>query len=151
VRISTVTIELSTEDINSLLEEFASETRIRLTDISPDGIRGHVKLFLWNVDFLAKPSFGIHSDVSLDVSAHKLVPIPSAIVQRQLKEAVKDAPPGVDVIRQALRVHLPSLLEPFGISLGLQELQCHQGFVRVTVDSVQLPKLKQLVSSVVGK
>lgn len=148
MRISTVSIELSTEDINSLLEEFASEARMRLTNISPDGIRGQVKFFLWNVDFLAKPSFGINSEVSLEVSAHKLVPIPPAIVQRQLKEAVKDAPPGVDAIRQALKVHLPSLLQPFGISLGLQSLECHEGFVRITVDSVQLPKLKELISVV---
>jgi hypothetical protein len=148
MRISNVSIELSTEDINSLLDEFASEARLRLTDISPDGLRGQVKLFLWNVDFLAKPSFGIHSEVSLDVSAHN---IPSAIVQRQLKEAVKDAPAGVDAIRQALKVHLPSLLQPFGISLGLKSLECHQGYIRVTVDSVQLPKLKELMSLVVGK
>jgi len=145
VRVSQVTIDLTSQDINEMIEEFAEDVKIQVTDIREDGIHGHVKLLLWNIDFTARPSTTGDGEVSLIVAAHKLVPIPSAIVERQLKSAVKDAPAGIDVIQQAIKVHLPSLLSPFGISLNVKELRAYQGFLRISVHGVQLPSLKQLL------
>lgn len=145
MRISHVTVDINTQDLNSLLEEFLPDSSVRIVDITESGIRGQVKLLLWSVDFIARPASG-DDDVSLDISAYKMIPIPSALVQRSLKEAIKDAPAGVDVIRQSLRVHLPALLGPLGIDMTVRELRVYDGYLRVTVDNVQLPKLNALLA-----
>lgn len=128
-----------------MIAEFAPEAKITVTHVDESGIYGQVKLLLWNVDFVARLSCTAEGEVSIEVAAHKLVPIPGMIVNRQLREAVKDAPPGVDVIQQALKVHLPSLLRPFGASLGIQEIRTYSGYIRLKVDKVRLPNLKELL------
>lgn len=149
MRLSHLALELSVSDINELLREVAPDLKVRITEIDHDGIHGQLKLLIWNVDFTARPSCSAEQEtLSIDIGARKLVPIPSPIVQRQLQEAVKDAPPGVDVIRQTLRVHLPSLLAPFGVSLKVKELRCGIGKVMLSVGDVALGELGSLMGRV---
>lgn len=162
MRISRVNIELSADDVNSLIEEFAPDAPIRITHITRDGLYGQLKLLLWSVDFTAKVWCGgendgstvgadgrgvpdaegsVPSTVFVDVSAHKLVAIPSMIVERQLREAVKDAPDGIDVIRTTLRVHLPSLLIPLGVTMAMEALETADGALRIGMRQLALPGL----------
>lgn len=162
MRISRVNIELSADDLNSLIEEFAPDAPIRITHITPDGLHGQLKLLLWSVDFTARVWCGVEgegsavdaagsgvqdaersapSTVFVDVSAHKLVAIPSMIVERQLREAVKDAPDGIDVIRTTLRVHLPSLLQPLGVTMAMEALETVEGALRIGMRGLALPGL----------
>ncbi|MCL6548188.1 MAG: hypothetical protein K6T30_04670 [Alicyclobacillus sp.] len=137
VRVSHICLDLDVRDLNTLLAEFLPEPDIRVVDIRTDGVHGHVRLWWWNIDFVARPCASGPAVIAVDVSAHKLVPIPSAIVHFHLREAMKDAPPGVDVIRQTLTVHLPSVLKPFGLSLEVQEFRAHDGYIRIVADNVE--------------
>jgi len=139
LHISNVTIDLCTDDLNSLIQDLAPDLKIRLTDIDDNGLHGHVKLLFWNIDFVARPAFTTSGEVALDVTAHKLVPIPGSLVQHQLKEAIKDAPAGIEVIQQSLRVHLPSLLAPLGMSLKVREITMMNGMLRIAVADAVLP------------
>jgi hypothetical protein len=147
LRISHVRVDLTADNLNSLIADLAADANIRITEVTPDGIRGQVKFLFWNVDFVARPASEVQHEVSIDVAAHKLVAIPDAIVNRQLREVVKDAPPGIDVIRNSLVVHVPSLLRTFGIDLKVKELQCHDGFVRLDVEDVELPAVMKLAGA----
>ncbi|KPV44529.1 hypothetical protein [Alicyclobacillus ferrooxydans] len=146
MKIHHVSIDLSIDDLNSMIREFAPDAKIRILSIDADGIRGQVKLLWWSVDFLAIPLNGSDGTVSVDISASKLVPIPSSIVERQLKEAVRSAPSGVDVIQQALKVHLPSILSPFGIALTIKDLSTDRGLLHISINSIDLPSFRQLTS-----
>lgn len=139
MHISNVIIDLSIEDLNEFIADVAPDLKIHLNDIQPDGFRGHIKLLFWNIDFVARPSFTKNGEVALDVSAHKLVAIPGSIVKYQLKEAIKDAPPGIEVIQQSLRVHLPSILGPFGMALKVSELTMTPGMLRIGVENAVVP------------
>jgi hypothetical protein len=145
VRVSNITVELSAEDINELIAEFAPEVKIQIVAIDERGIHGQVKFMLWNIDFTAMPAATPNGQVSIEVAAHKLVAIPGPLVQRQLKEVVKDAPPGVDAIQQALRIHLPTLLQPFGASLVLDEFKPYPGYVRIKASKIQVENIKRLL------
>lgn len=147
MRIHQVTFNLTADDLTSMIHEFAPEAKFRIVDVSPNGIHGHIKLLLWNVDFIARPRSTEDGVVSLEISASKLVPIPPALVQRQLKEAIKDAPSGIDVIQQALKVHLPSILAPFAIQLNVRELRCGEGVLHLAVEDIDLPTFQQLTQS----
>lgn len=146
MKIHHVSIDLSVDDLNSMVREFAPEAKIRILTIDSDGIRGQVKLLWWSVDFLAIPLNGSDGTVSVDISASKLVPIPPALVERQLKEAVRMAPSGVDVIQQALKVHLPSILSPFGIALTVKDISTDRGMLHVSIQSIDLPGFSQLTA-----
>jgi len=148
LRIHQVTFNLTADDLTSMIHEFAPEAKFRIADISPEGIHGQIKLLLWSVDFMARPRSTQDGVVSLEISASKLVPIPPALVQRQLKEAMKDAPNGIDVIQQALKVHLPSILGPFGIRLNIRELRCGDGVLHLAVEDIDLPTFQQLTQSI---
>ncbi|MBX6353557.1 MAG: hypothetical protein IRZ10_09510 [Thermoflavifilum sp.] len=139
MRISQVILHVSADDLNRAIAEFAPDTKARVTRIDSEGIHGEVRLWIWSVDLLLRPSVTADGQVAIEVSAQKLVPIPSAIVERQLRLAMKDAPAGVDVFQQALRVHLPSLLRPFGVSLALRELRTMDGYLRVAAEAVEFP------------
>lgn len=146
MRISNLDIKLTATDINELLEEFFPEVKIRITEIEEDGLHGQLKLLMWNVDFIAHPHADRdHEMVSLDVSAHKLVPIPTAIVERQLREAIKDAPYGIEVLREALKVHLPSILQPLGLSIRVREFKCYSGVLTLGVEQLNIPRIKELL------
>ncbi len=147
MRISHVRVDLSTDDINSLIADFAVDSNLRITDIREDGICGQVKFLLLNVDFIAKPSSGTEYEASIDIAAHKLVAIPGTVVNRQLREAMKDAPPGIDVIRNSLVVHVPSLLRTLGIGIKIRELRCYNGYLHVHVEDVELPPFKKLAGA----
>ncbi|CAM3982075.1 hypothetical protein [Alicyclobacillus pomorum] len=149
MRISHVRVDLSADDINSLIRDFAVDSNLRITDIREDGIHGQVKLLFLNVDFIAKPSSGSEYEASIDIAAHKLVAIPGTVVNRQLREAMKDAPPGIDVIRNSLVVHIPSLLRALGVGIKIRELRCYNGYLRIHVDDVELPLFRKLAG--VGK
>lgn len=139
VRISRVVIDLGIADLNEMLVDFLPDAKVRVTDIHEGGIIGQVKLLLWNIDFAARPNSSRPDELSIEVSASKLVPIPSLLVQKSLREAIKDAPNGIDVIQQALKVHLPSILNPLGIYVKIRELKCHNGFIRIGVEGIRLP------------
>lgn len=139
MRISRVVVDLGIADLNEMLVDFLPDAKIRVTDIHEGGIIGQLKLLLWNIDFAARPTSGRSDELSLEIAASKLVPIPSLIVQRSLRDAIKDAPNGIDVIQQSLRVHLPSILNPLGIHVKIRELACHNGFVRVGLEGIRLP------------
>jgi len=139
MRLSRVVIDVGISDLNEMLVEFMPDAKARVLDIQEQGIIGQVKLLLWNIDFVARPSSSKSDELAIEINASKLVPIPSAIVQRQLKEAIKEAPAGIDVIQQTLKVHLPSVLGPLGVNLAVRELSCHNGYVRLAVDGLSLP------------
>ncbi|QSO47744.1 hypothetical protein [Alicyclobacillus mengziensis] len=146
MKIHHVSIDLSIDDLNAMIREFVPDAKIRILSIDSDGVRGQVKLLWWSVDFLAIPLNGSDGTVSVDVSASKLVPIPSSLVERQLKEAVKSAPSGVDVIQQALKVHLPSILNPLGIGLTVKDISTDRGLLHVSLQSIDLPSFAQLTA-----
>jgi hypothetical protein len=139
VRLSHLTLDLTAQDLTELVRDFSVEDKIMFDTITEDGIRGRIKLMVWSVDFVAVPSCTEEGEVSIDITAHKLVQIPPGIVERQLREAVKDAPAGIGVLQQALKVHLPSLLSPLGISMTVRQLKCYDGFLRIALARVQLP------------
>lgn len=139
MRVSHVTIDLTAADLTDLVHDFAGDDKIVFDSITESGIKGQIKLLLWSVDFVAIPSCTDEGEVSIEITAHKLVPIPSGIVERQLREAVKDAPPGIDVLQQALKVHLPSLLNPLGIAMSVRQLRTYDGFIRIALAEVKLP------------
>ena len=145
MRVSSISVELSAEDINELITEFAPKAKVQILSIDERGVHGQVKFLLWNIDFTAMPSAIPNGQVSIEVAAHKLVAIPGPLVQRQLKEVVKDAPPGVDAIQQALRIHMPTLLQPFGASLVLDEFKPYPGYVRIKASKIQVENIKRLL------
>ncbi|WAH37024.1 hypothetical protein [Alicyclobacillus dauci] len=143
MRISHVNVQLSADDINGWITELAPDLKLRITDIKEDGVHGQLKILMWNIDFLARPHcYREREEVAVEISAHKLVPIPAAIVQRSLQEAMKDAPQGVDVLRQILKVHLPSILHPLGIALKVEDFTCREGHVVLNVADCELAFLK---------
>lgn len=148
MRIHHISLDLTAGDLTSMVQEFAPDAKFRITTITPEGIRGQVKLLIWSIDFVARPNHGQHDTVSVEITASKLVPIPNSIVQRQLKEAMRDAPPGIDVIQQALKVHVPSILEPFGVELRIRELRCLEGFLHLSLEDIALPAFTRLMSGV---
>ncbi|SFV03312.1 hypothetical protein [Alicyclobacillus macrosporangiidus] len=141
MRVSQISIVMDRDDLQDWMDELLPESGLRIVSITPEGIRGQVKLLWWHVDFLAVPSIPAPDTVAIDISAHKLVPIPSALVQRQLKEAVRDGPPGISVMEESLRVHLPSLLAGLGVHLHVRHLGCEQGRLTMSVEglSVSMP------------
>ena len=146
MRISQLEFKLTTADLNELIYEFAPDVKIRITDIQEDGLHGQLKLLVWNVDFVARPSCDREKEeLSLDISARKLINIPVQIVEHQLREAMKDAPQGIEVMRQTLKVHVPSILQPLGISLRIREFRCLNGVVTVAIEQVRVPDLKRLL------
>lgn len=147
MRISHVRVDLSADDINSLIADFAADSNVRITGIREDGIRGQVKFLFLDIDFIAKPFSNTENEASMDIAAHKLVAIPGAVVNRQLREAMKDAPPGIDVIRNSLVVHVPSLLSTLGIGMKIRELRCYDGYLRVHVEDVELPPFGKLAGA----
>jgi hypothetical protein len=144
VRVTHLTLDFTVDDLNQLLREFIPDSQLIITAIDRIGIRGQLRFMFWNVDFIARPFSPGADEVSIEITAHKLVPIPPAIIERQLREAIKDAPPGVDVLQQTLKLHVPSILEPFGVRLGIKELQTHEGFVRLAVSGLETPRLIDL-------
>ncbi|MCL6455127.1 MAG: hypothetical protein K6T78_16095 [Alicyclobacillus sp.] len=144
MRIHQVSFNLTADDLTSLIQDFAPDAKFRIAEITPSGIHGHIRLLLWSVDFLARPRSSADGVVSLEISASKLVPIPPALVQRQLKEALRDAPNGIDVIHEALTVHLPSVLAPFDLHLTVRELRCGDGILHLTLEDIDLPRFQQL-------
>ncbi|WP_029422151.1 hypothetical protein [Alicyclobacillus macrosporangiidus] len=139
MRVSQISIVMDRDDLQEWMDELLPKSGVRILSITPEGIRGQVKLLWWYVDFLAVPSIPASDTVAIDISAHKLVPIPSALVQRQLKEAVRDGPPGISVMEESLRVHLPSLLAGLGVHLHVRHLGCEQGRVTVSVEGLSVP------------
>ncbi|MCL6599222.1 MAG: hypothetical protein K6T81_10835 [Alicyclobacillus macrosporangiidus] len=139
MRVSQISIVMDRDDLQEWMEELLPQSGVRILSITPEGIRGQVKLLWWHVDFLAVPSIPAPDTVAIDISAHKLVPIPSALVQRHLKEAVRDGPPGISVMEESLRVHLPSLLAGLGVHLHVRHLGCEQGHVTVSVEGLSVP------------
>lgn len=145
MRASHITVDLTAEDLTDLVHDFAGDGKIVFESITEAGIKGQIKFLVWNVDFLAVPSCADEGDVSIEITAHKLVPIPPGLVERQLREAVKDAPAGIHVLEQALKVHLPSILSPLGISMSVRQLRTYDGFLRVALAQVKLPAPGQLM------
>jgi hypothetical protein len=144
VRVSYLGIRLTASDLNESIAEFAPSIQLRINEIREDGMHGQLKFLLWNIDFVAQPSsLQDGSTIFVDVSAHKLIPIPSSLVQYQLKEAMKDAPPGIDVLRQTIKVHLPSILKPFNASLRVREFQCHQGYVSIVFEDCRVSDVRR--------
>ncbi|MCL6517931.1 hypothetical protein [Alicyclobacillus sp.] len=139
MRVTQLSIVMERDDLQAWLDELWPSSGLRILSIGPEGVRGQVKLLWWHVDFLAVPAVPAPDTVALDISAHKLVPIPSVLVQRQLKEAVRDAPPGISVVEESLRVHLPSLLEGLGIHLHVRHLGCEPGRLTLSVEGLQVP------------
>ncbi len=149
MRVSHVEIRLTAADLNELIAEFAPDIQLRIMDIQSDGLRGQIKLLLWNIDFIAQPSSRAEGDqVSIDVTAHKLIPIPGALVQRQLKEAIKDAPPGVEVLQQSIKVHVPSILKPFDASIQIREFACHSGYIAIVLDECRVQDVRRFFGGI---
>ncbi|QQE78971.1 hypothetical protein [Alicyclobacillus sp. SO9] len=147
MRISKMSFDLEAKDINSMIHEFAPEANLWVEAIDQYGVRGHLKLLFWNVDFVAVPYSTDRDEINIQITAHKLVTIPPAIIQRQLQEAIKDAPEGIDVLSQMLRVKITSLLRPFGLSLEVDELQPYDGFVRIGLSGVELQNLASIFAA----
>lgn len=148
MKVSHLELRLSSSDLNQMLAEIAPDVKVKILDIGDSGIHGQVKLLVWNIDFIAKPSADWASDaVNLDISAHKLVNIPSSIVERQLREALKDGPPGIEVLRQSLRVHVPSLIQPLGVELRVKDIHCQPGYLVLAVEQLQLALPQNLFQS----
>ncbi|GGJ07106.1 hypothetical protein GCM10010885_15340 [Alicyclobacillus cellulosilyticus] len=137
MRLSRMSVEVTADDLNSWLAALAPDAPVRVHAITPVGVHGQLKLWFWYIDFVAVPSCqdGV---ISLDIRAHKLVPIPAAWVQRQLREVVKDSPPGIEAFQQSLRVHLPSLCAPFGISLRVCELSTRQDVLCCVLEDLRV-------------
>jgi len=147
MRISNVKIELTASDLNQWLAEVAPEVKLRIVEIKDDGIHGQFKFLMWNIDFLARPHCYVErEEIAVEISAHKLVNIPASIVQRSLQEAIKDAPTGVEVLRQILKLHVPSILEPLKIGLKVEEFSCRNGSIILQVADCELDFLKGLLT-----
>ncbi|MFB5190687.1 hypothetical protein [Alicyclobacillus fastidiosus] len=143
MRISQVSLKLSADDINQWIHELAPEVKLRILEIRDDGIYGQLKFLMWNVDFIARPHcYKERDEIAVEISARKLVPIPASIVERSLQEAVKDAPQGIEVLRQVLKLHVPSILEPLKIGLKVQDFSCRAGSVVIDVADCELGMLK---------
>lgn len=143
MRISNVSFRLSAEDLNDIISETAPDVRLRITEIRDDGIHGYLRFLMWNIDFLARPySNRDRDEIAVEISARKLVSIPPAIVNRSLQEAMKDAPTGIEVFRQSLKLHVPSILEPLGVKLTVEDFACRDGHVTVSVSNCDLALLK---------
>lgn len=140
MRVSHVEVRLSSADLNDWMAELSPDLKARIVDISESGVHGQIRLLVWNIDFVARPSADWATDtITLEISAHKLVNIPSALVERQLKEALKDGPPGVEVLRQSLRIHVPALLQPLGVTLRVKELRCQVGYLVLVLEQCRFP------------
>lgn len=143
MRISNVSIRLTADDLNQWLIEAAPEVKLRIIEIKEDGIHGQFKFLMWNIDFLARPHcYKEREEIAVEISAHKLVNIPASIVQRSLQEAMKDAPTGVEVLRQILKLHVPSILEPLNIALKVEDFACRDGSIVLQVADCELDFLK---------
>lgn len=143
MRISNVSIKLTADDLNRWISEIAPEVKLRICDIQDDGIHGQFKFLMWNIDFLARPHcYREREEIAVEISAHKLVAIPASIVQRSLQEAMKDAPSGVEVLRQVLKLHVPSILEPLRIALKVEDFSCRNGAVVIDVADCELDFLR---------
>lgn len=140
MHLSHVEFQFSTQDINSLLTEVAPDLKARVVDIVEEGIRGQLRFLFWNIDFIAHPSCDAKTNcLLLDISAKKLVPIPGVVVNRQLQDAMRDAPSGVEVVRQSLKLHLPSILQPLGVGVDVKEIHMSDGMLRVVVENCKIP------------
>ncbi|MFD1675584.1 hypothetical protein [Alicyclobacillus fodiniaquatilis] len=143
MRISHVSLQLTADDLNQWVQELAPDVKLRISEIREDGVHGQLKFLMWYVDFVARPHcYRDREEIAVEISARKLVPIPAAIVQRQLEEAMKDAPQGIEVLRQVLKLHVPSLLEPLNIGLNVRDFTCRDGRLLINVDDCELPFLK---------
>ncbi|ACV57080.1 hypothetical protein [Alicyclobacillus acidocaldarius] len=139
MRISNIRVRLSADDLNSMIAEFAPDIPLRILAIQPDGVHGQFKFLMWNIDFAARPTCSADKgEISIEISARKLVNIPPAIVQMSLQEAMKDAPQGIEVLRQSLRLNIASLLEPLGIALKLNEFTCAEGALVIDLARVEV-------------
>ncbi|WP_206832696.1 hypothetical protein [Alicyclobacillus fructus] len=139
MRISNVSVRLSADDLNSMIAEFAPDVPLRITAIRPDGVHGQFRFLMWNIDFAARPTCNPErGEIALEISARKLVNIPPAIVQMSLQEAMRDAPNGIEVLRQSLRLNVASLLEPLGISLKLGAFTCGDGALVVDLADCEI-------------
>ncbi|SIS83118.1 hypothetical protein [Alicyclobacillus vulcanalis] len=139
MRISNISVRLSADDLNSMIAEFAPDVPLRITSVRPDGVHGQFKFLMWNIDFAARPTSNPDKgEVALEISARKLVNIPPALVQMSLQEAMKDAPQGIEVLRQSLRLNIASLLDPLGISLKLNDFTCGDGFLVIDLARIDI-------------
>lgn len=144
MRASHLTIDLTALDLADLVHDFIDDDKITFDTITESGIKGQVRFLVWNIDFLAQPSCNDDGEVSINITAHKLVPIPAGIVERSLREAVKDAPDGIEVLQQALKLNIPSLLSPLGINLSIRQLRAYDGFLRIALANLKLPSMHDL-------
>ncbi|GMA57297.1 hypothetical protein GCM10025858_18000 [Alicyclobacillus sacchari] len=55
---------------------------------------------------------------------------------------MKDAPSGIEVLRQSLKLNVPSILEPLQISLNVEEFSCIDGSLLIRVSDCDLALLK---------
>lgn len=141
MHIRRISVELDATDLNSIINEFLPEAPLNVISIDTEGIRGQVRFLFWKIDFVAMPYSLSSDELNIDVNAKKLVTIPTSIIQRQLREAMKDAPPGIDVIQQMLRIKLTPLLAPFGLSLQVEELQVVEGAVRIVLGGIHAQQI----------
>jgi|GEM_PF-2776802 len=136
MRIRQISLEIDAGDINSIFADFLPDVPLRVTSIDQEGIKGQIHVLWWNIDFVAMPYSLTSDELNIDISARKLVSIPTSIIERQLREAMKDAPPGIDVRQQMLRVRFTPLLAPIGLSLQVEHVQPCNGYVQITLAGV---------------
>lgn len=144
MRLSHLTIDLTATDLADLVHDFTDDDKITFDTITEGGVKGQIRFLVWNIDFIAQPSCNDDGEVSIDITAHKLVPIPAGIVERSLREAVKDAPAGIEVLQQALKVNVASLLSPLGVNVSIRQLKTYNGFLRIALADLKLPPMGEL-------
>lgn len=143
MRISYMRFQFTVADLNAWLADLLPDVRIRIQDIKEGAVHGQLKFLMWNVDFVARPHCNKDRDeIALEISAHKFVAIPISIVERQLQEAMKDAPEGIEVLRQNLKVHVPSILEPLDIKLKVTDFACRESQLIFQIADCNLDFLK---------
>lgn len=146
MRISHVCFQLTTDDLNGWLADLAPDFKLHIQEIRDGAVHGQLKFLMWNVDFVARPHcYKERDEIALEISAHKFVAIPVSIVERQLQEAMKDAPQGIEVLRQILKVHVPSILEPFNIHLKVTDFSCREGSLNIQIADCDLDFLKNKI------
>ncbi|GLG02558.1 hypothetical protein Alches_25990 [Alicyclobacillus hesperidum subsp. aegles] len=143
MRISNISFRLTKEDLNEMIAELAPDVRLRIVDIKSDGVHGQFRFLMWNIDFCARPYCNREKgEIAVEITARKLVNIPPALVQMSLQEAIKDAPSGIEVLRQSLKLNVPSILEPLQISLNVEDFSCVDGSLVIRVSDCDLALLK---------
>lgn len=146
MRISHVRFQFNVKDINGWLTDLVPDVKIRIQEIKGGAVHGQLKFLMWNVDFVAQPHcYNDRDEIAIEISAHKFVTIPVSIVERQLQEAMKDAPEGIEVLRQILKVHVPSILEPLKIHLKVSDFACRDNQLVLQIDDCDLEFLKDKI------